>query len=328
MIKVVLDCMGGDNSPYVHVKGAVLAVNENKNLKLVLVGDGEKINFELQKYKFEKSRIEVVFAKDVILGDAEPVKSVRNKKDSSLVVSLIQLVKNNCDAIISTGNTGAFLFGCLLYVGRIEGVDRPALAPIIISDRRKFILLDSGANVDCKPKELIQFAKLGSIYYKIMFDVDSPIVKLLNIGFENNKGNSVVKNVFDELSKSSEINFCGNIEARDIMSDNSNVIVCDGFVGNITLKTIEGTVQYLMKKVENFSKRILFFNFLKKLVDKLRNKYDYEKSSGAIFLGVNEICIKSHGNSNEVAIKNSINMACRLKSKNFIQNLKKDLFVK
>ncbi len=321
MIKVVLDCMGGDNSPYAHVEGAVLAISENKNLKLVLVGDGQKINFELQKYKFDKSRIEVVFANDVIFGDEEPVKSVRNKKDSSLIVSLIQLIENNCDAIISTGNTGAFLFGCLFYIGRIEGVDRPALAPIIKSDKRKFILLDCGANVDCKSKELIQFARLGSIYYKIMFDVDNPIVKLLNIGFENNKGNSVVRNVFDELSKDCEINFCGNVEARDIMSDNSNVIVCDGFVGNITLKTIEGIVQYLMK-------RILFFNFLKKLVDKFKNKYDYEKSSGAIFLGVNEICIKSHGNSNEIAIKNSINMACKLKSKNFIQNLKKDLFVK
>ncbi len=328
MVSVVLDCMGGDNSPYAHVKGAVLALNENKNLKLILVGDGEKINFELGKYKFDKDRIHVVFANNVVLGDEEAVKSIRSKKDSSIVISLFQLIENNYDAVISTGNTGAFLAGCLFHVGRIKGVMRPALAPIINTDKRKFILLDAGANVDCKAVELIQFAKLGNIYYKIMFDVQRPIVKLLNIGVEKNKGNSVIKNVYEELSKDNNINFCGNVEARDIMNDDSNIIICDGFVGNVTLKTIEGVVNYLIDKVEKISKRIFFLKIVRTLSMNFKRKYDYKKFGGAIFLGLNKICIKSHGNSNELAIKNSINMAYNLQSRNFIENLEKNLFVK
>lgn len=328
MVSVVLDCMGGDNSPQAHVKGAILALNENKNLKLILVGDSDKIKLELKKYKFDKNRIEVVFANDVVLGDEEPVKTIRSKKNSSMVVSLNQLIENDYDSIVSTGNTGAFLVGCLFHVGRIEGVIRPALAPIINTDKRKFILLDAGANVDCKATELIQFAKLGNIYYKIIFDVERPIVKLLNIGSEKNKGNAVVKNVFEELSKDKDINFCGNVEARDIMNDDSNIIICDGFVGNITLKTIEGVVKYLIDKVERISQRVFFLKIFKSLSKNFKSKYDYKKFGGAIFLGLNKICIKSHGNSNELAIKNSINMAYNLKSKNFIENLEKDLFAK
>lgn len=329
MVNIVLDCMGGENSPKDLVKGAVLALNENENINVILVGKDEKIVYELKKYKFDKNRVDIINANDVIEGNDEPVKAMRMKKNSSLIVALNEIVNKNYDAIVSTGNSGAFLAGCLFLVGRIKGVNRAALAPIINSENNKFILLDAGANVDCKVIDFVQFAKIGSVYYKILFGEQNPIVKLLNIGIESNKGNFIVKKVYDELLNDKSINFKGNIEARYIMNDDVNVVVCDGFVGNIVLKTIEGTSKYIISKLKDDINKSFIYKIGKKIFfNSVKNKYDYQKYGGAIFLGVKKICIKSHGNSNEIAIKNSIDMAYKLNSRDFIGVLEKNLFIK
>lgn len=327
MVRIVLDCMGGDNSPKAHVEGAVLALRENKDLYIILVGKSKEILRELNKYKFDKDKVDIIDADDIIYSDDEPVNSIRTKLKSSLVVALNELVDKNYDAIVSTGNSGAFLVGCLFIIGKIKGVVRPALAPIISREHGKFILLDSGANVDCNVKNIIQFADFGRLYYKILFNVDNPTVKLLNIGTEGNKGNSIIRKAYEELSNDPNINFKGNLEARDIFDDDVNVIVCDGFVGNIALKIIEGTSRYVMsvaiKDISNFFLYKMIKRILPSFFEKIRKKYDYKKYGGAVFLGVKKVCIKSHGDSNQIAIKNSIDTAFKLADKKIIDLLEK-----
>lgn len=331
MVNIVLDCMGGEGSSQDLIRGALMALDENENINLILVGKYEKYKFELNENRFDKNRIQFVDANDVIYGNDEPVKTLKTKKNSSLVVSLNELLKKNYDAIVSTGNTGAFLAGCIFLVGRIDGISRPALAPII-NGENEFILLDAGANVDCKVDDFLSFAKIGSIYYEILFNKLNPIVKLLNIGEENNKGNYIVKKAYDELFKLNDINFKGNIEARYLMSDNANIVVCDGFVGNIALKTLEGTSKYLISKLKKDINNSFFYKIGSKIFfnnfKNIREKYNYKKYGGATFLGVEKICIKAHGNSNCYSIKNSINLAYKLSSNNFIDNFKKRLFKK
>lgn len=327
MANIVLDCMAGDNSPVAHVKGAVLALRDTDDLNLILVGKNVEILQELKKYKYDKNRVSIVEAKDIIYPNDEPVRSIRTKNQSSLVVALNEIVKENYDAIISTGNSGAFLAGCLFIVGKIKGIDRPALAPIINREHGRFVLLDVGANVDCDAENLVQFAEFGRLYYKILFNEENPSVKLLNIGTEENKGNTVVKKAYEKLSVKKDINFMGNVEARDIFSDDSHVIVCDGFVGNVVLKTIEGTSKYLLSSgvrcmSNNFLYRMIKVSF-SSLLSKFKDRYDYQKYGGAIFLGAKKLCIKSHGNSNEIAIKNSIVTAYELTNKGFISSLEK-----
>ena len=275
MVRIVLDCMGGDNSPKAHVEGAILALKCNKYLHIILVGNSEEILQELNKYKFDKDKVDIIDARDIIYGYDDPVNSIRTKLKSSLVVALNELVDKDYDAIVSTGNSGAFLAGCLFIIGKIKGVARPALAPIISREHGRFILLDSGANVDCNVKNIIQFADFGRLYYKILF----------------------------------------------------NVIVCDGFVGNIALKIIEGTSKYVMsvaiKDISNF----FLYNIAKRIMpsffEKIRTKYDYRKYGGAVFLGVKKVCVKSHGDSNEIAIKNSIDTAFKLVDEKIISLLEK-----
>ncbi|BAK81086.1 phosphate acyltransferase PlsX [Candidatus Arthromitus sp. SFB-rat-Yit] len=327
MIRIVLDCMGGDNSPKAHVEGAILASKENKDLYIILVGKSKEILRELSKYEFDKNKINIVDAEDIIYSYDEPVKSIRSKKRSSLVVALNELIDKDYDGIVSTGNSGAFLVGCLFTVGKIKGVFRPALAPIIDRENGRFILLDSGANVDCDVKNIVQFADLGRLYYEILFKKDNPTVKLLNIGTEKNKGNSVIRKAYDQLMNDPNINFKGNLEARDIFKDDTNVVVCDGFIGNIALKIMEGTSKHIISlAIKDISK-----NFLYKIVEKIvpsflnrvKGKYDYKKYGGAVFLGVKKVCVKSHGNSNEITIKNSINTAFKLVNEKIISSIEK-----
>lgn len=331
MINIVLDCMGGEKLPGDLVNGALMALNENENINIILVGRYEKFKFELKKNKFDRNRIEFVDAPDIVYGNDEPVKVLKTKKKSSLVISLNEVLKKNYDAIISTGNTGAFLAGCIFLIGRIDGITRPVLAPII-NGESDFVLLDAGANVDCKVEDFLNFAKIGSIYYEILFDKLNPIVKLLNIGEENNKGNYTVKKAYKELLKFEDINFKGNIESRYLMNDNADVVVCDGFVGNITLKTLEGTSKYLISRIKKDINNSFFYKIGSKIFfnnfKNIKEKYDYKKYGGAAFLGVEKICIKSHGNSNCYAIKNSINLAYKLSLNNFVDNFKKRLFKK
>ena len=332
MKNIVLDCMGADNSPHDFVKGAIGALDEIQNLHIILVGNKDDIQKELNKYKCDKSRISIVDAKDVILGEDSPVKAIQRKKDSSLIVGINELLNKNYDGIISAGNSGAFLAACVMLIGKIEGVNRPALAPVLHIGNKKIILLDAGATVDCKVNNLLEFAKIGSIYYRELFNKKNPEVKLLNIGEESTKGNCVVKNTYNELLNDTSINFKGNIEARNIMSENVDVIVCDGFVGNVTLKVMEGVGTYFLQEINSNLNKIYLYKILKKFFSKfctkLKNKYDYQKQGGAFFVGVKKICIKAHGSSNHISIKNSIEMAYKLSFKNFVENLEKDLLKK
>lgn len=310
-MKILVDAYGGDNSPQEIVLGAIQALSENKNFTLGLVGKKEGIEEVLSKLSYDTTRVEIIDAQDVITCEEEPTLAIRSKPNSSLCVAFKMLKEDQADALVSAGSTGAVLVGATLKVGRIKGVNRPALCPILPTniDNKKVLLLDAGANADCKSINLLQFAVMGSIYSKIS-GVDDPKVSLLSNGTEDKKGNALNHEVFPVLKEKAPINFVGNIEGRDILSGEYDVVVTDGFSGNIALKSLEGAVSVLMKqlKAEIYSsfKGKIGGLLLKKSFKKVYKKMDYNSFGGAVFLGVNKVVIKAHGSSKAVAIKNSV----------------------
>ncbi len=313
-MKIAVDGMGGDNAPLEVVKGCIEALEEHKELELYITGPQSEIYKELSKYSYDKNKITVVNASEIISTNEHPVMAVRKKKDSSLVKAL-ELVKNGtCHSIISAGSTGAFLAGCTFIVGRIKGVERPALAPIMPGKNGCFMIVDVGANVDCKPSYLLQFAKMGKIYYEKVFGVCNPSVGLINIGEEEEKGNELTKAVYKLLKEEQKLNFVGNIEPRDIALGDTNVLVSDGFCGNTALKMYEGTASALLRVMKEevlqgsvFSKMGVLM--LKPVLMKIKKRFDYKEYGGAPFLGVDGICIKAHGSSDARAFKNAIRQA-------------------
>lgn len=308
MVRIAIDAMGGDWAPSEIVKGAVLAAQELP-VGIILVGDETRVRLELSKCKGNKSSIEVVHAKDVIRMDEAPAQAVKQKKESSINVATSLVKQHKADALISAGNTGALMAAALFGLGRIKGVERPAIATMFPSMGKEVLLLDMGANVDCRPKHLQQFAEMGSLYAEHVMHVDNPRVGLLNIGEEPGKGNELVVEAYP-LLKASKINFVGNVESKEILEGKVNVIVCDGFVGNLILKfgeTIGKTVFSLMKK--EISKNPLTqlgalmllpaFKNLKKMVE-------YDEYGAAPLLGINGIVFKAHGRAKARAIKNAI----------------------
>ncbi|MDE5824089.1 MAG: phosphate acyltransferase PlsX, partial [Lachnospiraceae bacterium] len=250
MTKVAVDAMGGDNAPVEIVKGVVEAVNENSKIKVYLTGREKEIKKELVQYTYNKEQIEIVNATEVIETAEPPVMAIRKKKDSSIVVAL-NLVKNGtCDAFVSAGSSGAVLVGGQLIVGRIKGIERPPLAPLIPTETGCALLIDCGANVDARPSHLVQFAKMGSVYMESVMGIPNPKVAIVNIGAEEEKGNALVKETFPMLKNCPEINFIGSIEAREIPTGYADVIVCEAFAGNIILKLYEGVGATLIKKVK------------------------------------------------------------------------------
>ncbi len=236
VVKIAVDAMGGDNAPNQIVKGAIDAVNERKDIKVYLVGQETVIESELSKYTYSKEQIEIVNATEVITNDEAPVMAIRRKKDSSIVVAM-NMVKNQlADAFVSAGSSGAILAGGQLIVGRIKGIERPPLAPLIPTTKGVSLLIDCGANVDARPSHLVQFAKIGSIYMENVLGIKNPRVAIVNIGAEEEKGNQLVKETFPLLKNCIDINFIGSIEARDIPHGGADVIVCEAFVGNVILK--------------------------------------------------------------------------------------------
>ena len=310
-MKIAIDGMGGDNAPAAAVDGAIQALKEYDNIELYITGPKETINSELAKYSYPENRITVIDAKEVISPNEHPVMALRKKKDSSIVKAL-NLVKDGvCDGIISAGSTGAFLAGCTLIVGRIEGVERPALSPIMPGRHGKFMIVDVGANVDCKPTYLVQFAKMGKIYYEKAFNVQNPSIGLINIGEEEEKGNELTKAAFKLLNEESSINFKGNIEPREIPSGDTNILVSDGFVGNTALKMYEGAASNILGIIKDEILKSSVISkmgivLLKPVLKNLMKKLDYKEVGGAPFLGVNGICIKAHGSSDGKAFKNAI----------------------
>lgn len=298
-MKVVVDAFGGDNAPFEVVEGAVLAVAKDKNLKVVLAGEENKLK-ELLGNRTE--RIEILHASEVITNDDVPTIAIRQKKDSSLVKAF-DLLKTDEDTIgfVSAGSTGAILSGAIMKIGRIKGISRPALAPLLPTKKdSEVMIIDSGANVDCKSEHLLHFAIMGSAYYSIIAGVDAPRVALLNNGAEEHKGNELIKETYP-LMKKLPINFVGNTEAREVMSGNIDVIVTDGFAGNVLLKGVEGTAggifSILKKEIKaSFCAKIGYL-FMKKAFGKLKSKLDVDKYGGAPFLGCKKLVVKTHGSS-------------------------------
>lgn len=328
-MKIAIDGMGGDNAPAAVVEGAIQAIKEYDNIELVITGPEEVINSELAKYTYSKDRISVVDAKEVILPSEHPVMALRKKKDSSIVKALNLVKEGTCDGIISGGSTGAFLAGCTLIVGRIKGVERPALAPIMPGRRGNFMIVDVGANVDCKPAFLVQFAKMGKIYYQKVFNVKEPSVGLINIGEEEEKGNELTKATFKLLKEEKKLNFKGNIEPRDIPTGDTNILVSDGFVGNTALKMYEGAASSIlgMIKDEILNSSIiskLGVVLLKPVLKNLLKKVDYKEYGGAPFLGVDGICIKAHGSSDGKAFKNAIRQTKIFHENNVLEDIKNE----
>lgn len=309
-VKVAVDAMGGDNAPTETVKGAVEAVNESKKVKVYLVGLQDVLEKELAEHTYPKEQIEVVHASEIIETAEPPVMAIRKKKDSSLVRALNLVKDGTCDAYVSAGSTGATLVGGQVIVGRIKGVERPPLAPLIPTATGCSLLIDCGANVDARPSHLVQFAKMGSVYMEYVMGVKNPKVGIVNIGAEEEKGNALVKETFPLLKNCPDINFIGSVEARDIPAGAADVVVCEAFVGNVILKTYEGVGLTLINKVKEgmmTSLRSKIGALLVKPALKTTLKaFDLEQYGGAPMLGLKGLVVKTHGSSKANEIKNSI----------------------
>lgn len=324
MIRIAVDAMGGDFAPAEIVKGAVIA-SLDFPIEIFLVGKEQAIKRELSHYR-QQGKITVINASEVITNDDPPVQSVRQKKDSSLNVA-ISLVKNKtANAAVSAGNTGALMTSALFTLGRIPGVERPAIATIFPTRKGPVLLLDMGANVDCKPKHLLQFAEMGVQYAKYVMHLPNPRVGLLNIGEEKEKGNELVVQTWP-LLKESKINFIGNVEAKEIVSGKVDVIVCDGFVGNLILKFGEATSEFIVEAFKKELTKNLITKFAALLLfpalSNLKKSIDYEEFGGAPLLGVNGIVFKAHGRAKAKAIKNAIRVTSEAVEQNLVEHISK-----
>lgn len=331
MTRVALDAMGGDNAPGEIVKGAVDAVNEYTNIEVVLVGDSEKVEAELLKYQYDKERISVVHTTETISMDEPPVNAIRKKKDSSLVVAMNMVKKKEADAFVSAGSSGAILVGGQVIVGRIKGIERPPLAPLIPTANGVSLLIDSGANVDARSSHLVQFARMGSVYMEKIVGIKNPRVAIVNIGAEEEKGNALVKETFPLLKNCTDINFIGSIEARDIPSGAADVIVCEAFVGNVILKLYEGLAGTLISKIKDGMMSTLKSKIgalmVKPALKGTLKSFSVEKYGGAPLLGLNGLVVKVHGNSKAIEVKNALNQCISFKNENINEIIKEKLFI-
>lgn len=321
-MRLAVDAMGGDNAPKEIVLGAMKAIEKYNDVHIVLVGDEKKIREHLTN----EERIEILHTEEVILSTDEPVRAVRRKKTASMVLAAQQVADGHADACISAGNTGALMAAGLFVVGRIDGIERPALAPTLPTiGGEGFLLLDVGANADAKPEHLVQYAIMGSIYSEKARGITSPRVGLLNIGTEEKKGNELVRNTF-ELLKDADINFIGNIESRDLLEGAADVVVADGFTGNMVLKTIEGTAMSVFKMLKtaltSSFKTKMAAAVLKPDLVVLKNKMDYTEYGGAGLFGLKAPVIKAHGSSDANAVFNSIRQAREMVEKDVSGTIK------
>ena len=331
-MKIVLDVFGGDNAPYEIVKGAVQAINENDGFELVLVGKEDEIKALLNEFKYVGDRIQIIDARDVITNDDVPTEAIRKKKDSSLVCAFKTLSADpDCVALISAGSSGAVLTGGMLLVKRIKGVTRAALAPLLPTVNGGFVtLVDCGANAECKPQMLVQFAHFGKAMAKSYMGIQNPRIGLLSNGTEDKKGNNLNTEAFPLLKSEKGINFVGNMEAREMLSGDYDVIVADGFSGNIALKGCEGTALAFMTILKNAImngglRAKLGYLLMKPVFKVVKKTLDYNDYGGAVLVGLQKIVIKAHGSSKAKSIAASINQAVTLHNRGLIEELTKSL---
>jgi glycerol-3-phosphate acyltransferase PlsX len=317
-MRIALDAMGGDNAPGVTLEGAVETVNEFDDIDVILVGKTDVLEAGLGGKRYPEGRITIKHASEVVGMEETAAVALRKKKDSSIKVA-VDLVKNGqADAVVSAGHSGVAMATSLLALRKCEGVDRPAIATMMPTINGSFLLVDAGANVDCAPANLLQFAYMGSAYCRIVQDIKEPRVALLSIGEEDTKGNELTKAVFHLLKKSC-LNFVGNIEGKDIFGGSADVVVCDGFVGNTVLKVSEGladaVIKILRDEITKSLSRKLGYMLLKPAFRHLKKRTDYDEYGGAPLLGINGISIISHGRSSPKAIKNALKVANQLSSR-------------
>ena len=326
-INVAIDAMGGDNAPGEIIKGALLALNECGDLKVYLTGKKDLIEQELSGQQYDKARIEIVDAPEIIETAEAPVLAIRKKKASSMVIGL-NLVKDGiCDGFVSAGSTGALLVGGQVLVGRIKGIKRPPLAPLIPTTNGVALLIDCGANVDARSEHLLQFAQIGTIYMQDVVGINNPKVAIVSNGAEEEKGNALVKETTPLLKNCPDINFVGSIEARDIPMGKADVIVCEAFVGNVILKLYEGVGLALMGMI----KKGLMSTFLSKIgallakpaLKKTLKAFDTEEYGGAPLLGLNGLVVKTHGSAKAIEIKNAILQCEKFKEQKINEKIKK-----
>jgi len=318
-VRVAVDAMGGDLAPAEPVKGAVEALEKRKSLHVTLVGKEEVIRQELAKYTYPQDRLEILDAREVIEMAEPPVNAIRKKKDSSIVRGLKLVKEGTCDAFVTAGSTGATLAGGQLLVGRIRGIERPPLAPLMPTAKGPVLLVDCGANMDARPSQLVQFAQMGSVYMRNMTGIENPRVALVNVGAEEEKGNALVKEVYPLLKECEGINFIGNIEARDIPAGAADVVVCDAFVGNVILKLYEGLATTLIHKIKDALMTSLRSKIgalmIKPALKGMLKEFDISSYGGAPMLGLRGLVVKTHGNSEAVEIRNAIDQCILFRKK-------------
>ena len=325
-MKILLDAMGGDNAPDANIKGAVNAINKVK-AEVVLIGKEDVIRNKIKEFYGKEleeisDRLKIKNATETIEMEDTPTLAIKHKKDSSMVVGFNMLKKEEGDVFISAGNSGALLAGAILLVGRIKGIDRPALAGILPSYKSQLLLMDCGSNTNCKPINLLQFAQMSSIYLKNTYEIENPKIGLLNIGTEETKGNELVKESYKLLKEKSEelnINFVGNVEGRDAFSGKIDAIVADGFTGNVFLKTTEGLGKLVKKSLtesmtKNLLAKVLAVPSLP-AIKRFSKTMDYKSYGGALFLGVKKPVVKAHGSSDELLFEYTI-----IQAEKFVQN--------
>jgi glycerol-3-phosphate acyltransferase PlsX len=325
MVRIVVDAMGGDYAPSVPVRAAVNAVRENADIKVFLAGKQDLIEKELVVLEHDSDRIEIVGCEEVIETGEPPVMAIRKKKDSSIVKGLYMVKNGEADAFISSGSSGAILVGGQVIVGRLKGVERPPLAPLIPTENGACCLIDCGANVDARASHLVQFAKMGSLYMEHVMGVASPKVAIVNIGAEEEKGNMLVKETFPLLKSCPDINFIGSIESRDIPFGKADVVVCEAFVGNVILKFYEGTGSMMLSAI----KKGLMTNLRSKLgallikpaLKSSLKKFDPSEYGGAPLLGLNGLVVKAHGSAKEKEISIAIKQCVTFKEQNINEKI-------
>ncbi len=329
-IRIVLDAMGGDFAPLNEVSGAIIAAeNFPDTLEIILSGKEKQIRDEILKHKVNLTNLSIVNADEIVSMHDSPTDSLKEKPNSSLSIGIKLMKEGKADAFVSAGNTGAVMAASILKLGRIEGVGRPTIGSLFPTDKGRTMVFDVGASVDCKAVHLLEFAIMGSIYMKYIYGVERPRIGLLNVGEEKSKGDTLSLEAYELLEKS-ELNFVGNIEGRDVLTGAADIIVCDGFVGNVVLKFAEGVLEVIKGKFRNYASQGFFkkiwtgmmYGTLKNVVLK---DFDYQEYGGVPLLGINGVTIIGHGKSSPIAIKNMIYKAEEMVSKRVNEQIREGL---